>query len=60
MEKNIKDVPFNATQQTQKYWEDFVSQTLAGNALLAIKAFHNYTLAKGNLVREKKGDGREM
>lgn len=56
MENNIKNVPFNATPQTKRHWEDFVSQTLAGNSLLAIQAYHKYSLAKQNLVKNQDSE----
>ena len=59
MENNIGNVPYNATPKTQRHWEEFIAQTLAGNSLAAIRAYHNYSIAKDNLVKNKD-DGMGM
>ena len=53
MERNLENIPYNATPKTQRYWEEFITQTLAGNPLAAIRAYHNYAVAKENLVKNR-------
>jgi hypothetical protein len=53
MEKHLGNVPYNATPKTQRLWEEFIDQTLAGNSLAAIRAHHNYSVAKDNLVKNR-------
>ena len=51
---SYSDVPYNANANTTNYWKAFVENTLAGNSLAAIRAYHQYSLSKEKLVSKNQ------